>query len=235
MARALIAVVTCRNNLDTWVKAIRETWLDDVSSEKADVRFFVGRRAGVHDTALHILPSGVVALDCADEYGGLPEKVRAITRWASPTYDFMLKCDDDTVLFPDKALTSGYEQHDYSGRSNRPGQYPYDVPFGFNYWLSKHCMKIIAESPLPHDFDDERWVAEMLYDKGVRLHNEQRYMLHQDTLPPRGLRVVSNRAPSRLMKPLVIPKYDYVARNIYMACSLEDKLEEFRKVYVRYR
>jgi hypothetical protein len=227
MARTLIAVVTCLPNMKTWVQAIRETWLGMVPVTMADVRFFVGR--GELPVA-----KDVIKLECPDEYHGLPEKVRAITRWAKESYQWMLKCDDDSVLHPIKLLTSGYEQYEYSGRSNRPGQYPYSVPFGFNYWLSKRCMQIIAESALPHDYDDERWVAEKLWDKGIRLQDDRRYMLHQEIMPPRTVYERSLRAPARLLKPVIPVEMDYFSRNIYMQDPIEVRLKEFRKVFERY-
>ena len=124
----------------------------------------------------------VVELDCSDAYESLPEKVQAIAKWARQKgYHYMLKCDDDVMLRPNDFAKSGYNHFQYSGRANRPPQ-PYPVPFGFCYVLNYECMDIIINSPLPFGFpeafDDERWVAEMLWDEGIHLSDVRRYALY---------------------------------------------------------
>ena len=221
--KTLIAIVTCHSRLSSWDQAIRDTWLPLVPT-KADAVFFVGRG----ETQA---PKDVVELDCNDKYEGLPEKVRAIARWAiSHDYDFMLKCDDDVVLKPAALLTSGYEKHDYIGRANRPPQ-PYVVPMGFNYWLSKRCMEIISKAELPGNFDDEKWVAKNLWDHGIVLVDDQRYALHTKLLdPPKR----SLRAPRR--ETFIVPTLEpeYFSRCIYLPETIEVKLAEFKKVFNKY-
>jgi hypothetical protein len=168
--KTLIAVVSCASHAE-YRNAIRETWLPTVPNDKADVFFFVGR-GNVAST-----PDEVV-LDCGDGYESLPEKVRAITRWAlEKGYDYLLKCDNDVILLPTKLLTSGYEQYNFTGHKNASKEDPVP-PYGFCYWLSKVSMQIVAEAVLPSDNYDEGWVRTKLYEHGISLHHDPRYFLH---------------------------------------------------------
>lgn len=229
--KTLIAVVTCWSRLDSWAQCVRDTWLPLVPKSKADAVFFVGRGDAE-------LPEKTVKLECDDSYQGLPEKVREIARWAKEhEYDFMLKCDDDTVVDPARLLSSRYEDHEYIGRANRPPQ-PYVVPMGFNYWLSKKCIEIVSESPLPLDGsnDDEKWVAKNLWDHGIALTDDFRYALHTKLLEPPKRELRNPRALRRdFYIPLPEKEPDYCSRCIYLQESLEVKLEEFKKVFDRYR
>jgi hypothetical protein len=176
-----------------------------------------------------------VELDCSDKYEHLPEKVQTITRWAiEREYTHMLKCDDDVVLMPNALLQSGYERYDFSGKANRPPQ-PYVVSFGFNYWLSRASMEVIAAAPLPEDGsnDDEKWVAKNLWAHGISLVNDNRYRLHTggevypEMIFRRALRVP--RIPAKIKDPEII------SRCIHMeGAEQELKLKEFRVVFQKY-
>lgn len=171
--KALIAIVNARHR-EAWRDAIRRTWFYQVPKEHADVFFFMGRgepRQFAEDE---------IELDCSDKYEHLPEKVREMCKWAlQRDYHHMLKCDDDVVLKPKQMLSSGYEQYDFSGKGNRPPQ-PYVVSYGFNYWMSRKSLEIVTSSSLPLDGsnDDEKWVANNLWNHGIALHNVDRYRLH---------------------------------------------------------
>lgn len=172
--KILLAVISahCR---DAWSDTVRETWKSLVPSGTLDVVFFRGRGA-VRES----LPDEVF-LDCDDSYAGLPDKVRSVAKWAlEHQYDFMLKVDDDVIIDPFKLLVSEYAQHDYSGKANRPMRpdRPFTVPYGFCYWLSRRSMGFVAQAALPEGNDDERWVATLLYDHGIRLVNMDSYRLH---------------------------------------------------------
>lgn len=169
--KTLLAIVNARHRAD-WRDIIRKTWFSQVPKDRADVFFFVGNGDTISD------PEGVVELNCSDEYKGLPEKVRSIVRWACERgYDHVLKIDDDVVLRPQKFLDSGFDKHDFSGGVNRPGPCP--VTFGFCYILSRKSMELVKSHSLPHDFDDEKWVAHIMYANGIRLMSASGYSLHQ--------------------------------------------------------
>ena len=169
--KTLIAIVHCRTR-QTYMDAIRSTWLPLVPSDRADTKFFVGR--GEHRD----YPEDVVELDCGDGYESLPEKVRAIARWSLANgYEYTFKLDDDVVLLPNKFLASGYESHDFVGHRNSSKEDPVP-PYGFCYGLSKRSMQIVAEATLPRDNFDEGWVRTKLYEHGILLHHDPRYFLH---------------------------------------------------------
>ena len=212
--KTLIAVINARHRSD-WRERIRNTWGPQVPRDLGvDAFFFIGRGAPISDM------DAVVELDCSDDYKSIPEKVRAITRWALANgYEFMLKTDDDVVLRPKDFMSSGYELHPYSGRVNRPPQ-PYTVPYGFGYVLNVACMTIVSQSPLPlqhaEPFDDERWVAEILWNQGIPLMDVRKYVLchYRDF----------NRAPQ-----------DEFAFCVHLPSEPQEvKLQEFDKIFAKY-
>jgi hypothetical protein len=229
--KTLIAVINARHR-DEWRRAVRSTWLNQVPRDLCDAFFFMGNGEPREFQADEI------ALDCSDKYEHLPEKVRAITRWAlERDYGHMLKCDDDVVLRPKALLSSGYELHDFSGKANRPPQ-PYVVSFGFNYWLSRKSMKIISEASLPEDGsnDDEKWVAKNLWDHNISLHDDDRYKLHtgwevypEFTVQRRALRV--SRVPAAIREPHILSRCIHIED---ARVSQEQKLKEFNIVFLKY-
>lgn len=229
--KALIAIVNARHRQE-WRDAIRGTWLSQVPKDKCDALFFMGR-----GNPRQFLPDEI-ELDCSDTYEHLPEKIQAIARWAlARDYHHMLKCDDDVVLRPMALLSSGYERYDFLGKANRPPQ-PYVVSFGFNYWLSRKSMEVVAEATLPEDGsnDDEKWVAKNLWEHKIELHNDPRYRLHtgwevypEQTFQRRALRACRMEAPIR--DPQMVSRCIHIeGPNI----TQEQKLKEFRTVFLKY-
>lgn len=228
--KTLIAIVSARHRKE-WRDAIRKTWLPLVPKDKADALFFVGRGEPLQED--------IIELDCDDSYQGLPEKIRSIIKWAHKhEYEFMLKNDDDVVLKPVELLTSGYEQHQYSGRANRmPNENtPYTVPVGFNYWLSKKCMSILADAEIPKDWDndDERWVAKILQENGIGLVDDRRYGIYcGDEIVQRPLR------PYRPLAPPPPPRITseefswtvFLEANSGTGIPLDKKIAEFYKLF----
>jgi hypothetical protein len=175
---------------------IRETWVPQVPKDKADVMFFVGRDYIGNE-------ADVVKLDCNDSYQGLIEKVREVSRWAySNGYDFFMKIDDDVVVLPEKLFNSDFYEHEFVGCDN--GDSPietcrcgkkecrqrtgvYITPWGFHYVVSRKGMGFlnIAELP-PHSANDECWVAHVLGEQGILLHNDGRYFIHTGFNPHEG-------------------------------------------------
>jgi galactosyltransferase len=228
--KTLIAIINARHRQE-WRDAVRGTWFKQVPRDKCDVMFFMGRGEPRQFLA------DEVELDCSDKYEHLPEKVQSITRWAlDRLYHHMLKCDDDVVLRPTDLLNSGYEKHDFSGKANRPPQ-PYVVSFGFNYWLSRKSMEIIAKAKLPEDGsnDDEKWVAKNLWDHGISLVNDDRYRLHTgwevypEVVYRRALRVPRVSAP--IKDPQMFSRCIHIEGS---DVSQEMKLKEFRTVFLKY-
>jgi hypothetical protein len=181
--KTLIAIVNCHTRI-AYQKCLRETWIPLVKG--ADVRFFLGPSDRQPE-------ADEVFLCCDDSYQGLPSKVRAIAQWALENgYDWVLKCDDDVVMIPDKVLSSGFQYHDFSGHRNDVRTFP--VPYGFCYWLSRRAMQLVVDAPLPPDNNDEVWVTSTLSKVGIVLHHDHRYVMHAGrqedfvTAKPRPLR-----------------------------------------------
>jgi len=238
--KSLIAVVNARTRQNTWADAIRSTWLPQVPSDKADVRFFVGRGEGA-------MPSDTVILDCDDGYHALPSKVQCIAEYAykQGCYDYVLKLDDDTVIQPNTLLASEYSKHPYSGRANRKPtpKDPFWVPMGFAYWMHRDCMKYIAEATLPdaNSNDDEYWVAKNLYQHGFHLFDEQRYHLYMGGLVDQ--KATSHR-PLRMSR---VQQQNMSVRNGFAWCvfiesgqqqpprvPVEEKIKEFHRLFSNY-
>ena len=127
-----------------------------------------------------------VFLDVKDDYASLPYKTRAMCRWALDNgYTHLLKADDDTYVYVDRILKSGFEKWPWIGRYNG-GMF---VAGGPAYWLNKEAMEIVASSSINRDeWAEDIWVAKRLNLAGIHPHFDSRYvdlrrgMLAKDTV-----------------------------------------------------
>jgi Galactosyltransferase len=244
--KALIAVMSCHSR-PSFRQTIRDTWAPLVP-KNSQMLFFLGR--GV--TASQ--PDEIV-LDCEDGYYDIPDKVRSMVRWALDRgYDYILKCDDDVVLFPVQVLQSDFCKYDFTGCQDpavKTGEI--NTPWGFCYWLSSRAMKLVASAPLPgepkstHTYkhnNDEAWVSTILYLNNIYLHADDRYFLHRGKLPVEPAAVPKGRRslrPNRLNLGVTEaqPVHDAFAFCIYLnwkgwhATPDEELHDEFRKVFFR--
>ena len=137
-----------------------------------DVRFFLG--GGEAQC------SDEVILDVGDGYKDLPDKVRAVCRYALASgYDGLCKLDDDVYLVPARFLAAGLEVFDYVGNFRmHTGNYPADYASGFCYRLSRRAMEIVADAELTEDTFEDRWVGNLLDAAHPRLRtlDEKRFM-----------------------------------------------------------
>lgn len=143
------------------IQAIRDTWAKDVPEEMS-VRFFYGQPYEGYS----VFPD--VYLDCPDDYEHLPAKVVAICRWAvAEGYDWMLKADDDTYIWPQRALEEiRWKQWDYAGYMANSGSY---ISGGPGYWISRKAMEIVAAST-PHTWAEDMCVGETLRKHGIKAY-----------------------------------------------------------------
>jgi hypothetical protein len=170
--RVLLAIISCHKRRH-FVDAQRATWLAGLSN--ADYRIFLGIPTAFEAGA------DEVVLDVDDSYAGLPEKVKAAYAWAlNEQYDYVLKMDDDNVLFPDRFLASGFEKWDYTGT---PGSELKDFAAGFCYCLSARAMKAVVRYPFCTQLGEDRWVAQAIMNDRLAFHADKRYRFV--SAPPR--------------------------------------------------
>jgi hypothetical protein len=153
LPRILIAVVGCRARLNQ-IQAQRSSWGKDCRD--FDLKFFTGKSDG-----LLPLPDEVF-LDVDDSYTGLAAKVQAVCRWASCKYDWVLKTDDDSIVFPKRIkLPHG----SYAGWVQEPATDNWCS--GLSYWLAKQTMEAVASAELTKQSSEDRWVGSVMKSKGV--------------------------------------------------------------------
>lgn len=172
--KILIAIFSCqmREILGSH-KAIRETWLKDVSAyPEVDYRFFMGRGATPG-------PDTVV-VDAPDGYDGLTLKNREVHRWfCQHNYDFMFFADDDTYINMRRLMTSGFEKYDYSGKifhwPGSPTAYQGYICTGDGCWLSRRACETLAAATDVKDWADDRWMGQILGENGFTMVNLDDY------------------------------------------------------------
>jgi hypothetical protein len=133
-----------------------------------DVRFFYGRGANRQPLADEVF------LDVADDYKNLPYKTKGICGWANGHYDFTFKTDDDTFVWTNNLMNSGFEGCDYVGSVNdtRP-QSLYAT--GLGYWLSARAVRLVAGA-IPNTDLEDHWVGSVLRKSGIVPKHDKRYV-----------------------------------------------------------
>lgn len=163
--KILIAITSCHAHR-MLQQAQRETWIADIPTG-VDYRFFLG-------APLVIAARDEIILDVPDDYFGLIYKTCGLARWALECgYDFLFKCDIDTLVNPQQLIASDFANYDYVGGLN----YPF-ASGGSGYWLSQKAMQIIARQS-PEIGPEDVFVAKILGNKQIVLHNEpDRYLFY---------------------------------------------------------
>jgi Galactosyltransferase len=163
--KILIAVESCVTNRYLH-QAMLDTWLGALSIMDVDCRFFIG---GINEPENHL----EVWVPCLDTYDNLAVKTRGICRWAAKQdYDFLFKCDTDTVVNPKRLLNSGFEKYSYMGGFNED-KMPKTLNFptleiqfasgGAGYWLNREAMNIIAKGLVTSSPAEDVYVAGELF------------------------------------------------------------------------
>jgi hypothetical protein len=112
MGKLLISIKSCRRD---WMRGdhdvIRSTWGKDVP-EGVDLRFFMGTES------YRLCTDGDEEwLDVKDDYDSLPQKVKAIFKWAlEKQYDYIFLADTDTFVIPKRLIALPFQDYDLSGR-----------------------------------------------------------------------------------------------------------------------
>jgi hypothetical protein len=156
------------------VNTIRETWVKEIPAD-VDYKFFSGNRLRQdrerrvqRKVELREPSSDEIFLDCGDNYTSNPDKMKAICAWAlAHGYDYILRCDDDTFIYPDRLLATNWAQFDYVGA----GTDPHTFHPGGCMFLSRRAMGFIVQGS-PTGYADDLWIGQLLRDKGIKLANE---------------------------------------------------------------
>lgn len=146
----LVAVYSCRQNLGTRVKRIRETWLQDLERRGVPWVIVVGDGDGQ-------VADGVLGLPCSDAYEHLPQKTLALLSWVHEHTDFehLLKIDDDCHLAVDRFFDAGNHltQH-YLGRRLHRQEGDTDRRWHCDRSRSELGRSAIDKSPEPSTYAD---------------------------------------------------------------------------------
>jgi hypothetical protein len=156
------------SSVNSQIKACRDTWVKDLAAyPNVDVRFFYGRGANRQP-----LPDEVF-LTCGDDYASLPHKTKAMCQWAiEHGYDYIFKTDDDTFVWVDRLMNSGFEGHDYVGAVSYISKFPYAT--GLGYWISAKAARLVAAGT-PTGSMEDHWVGEVMHKHGIAHVCDHRY------------------------------------------------------------
>jgi hypothetical protein len=165
--RVLVAIESCFKDAHKH-QAQRDTWLKDLCvTEK---KFFIGSAgAGPFEDEVFL------GIDVDDSYEALSLKTQAMCRWAlERDFDWMFKCDTDTVLNPWEFVFS-WNHEDYLGGENSDvnvkGFAPGRIEFcsgGAGYWLSRKALTIVAEADSIKASAEDVFVADALLKHGIK-------------------------------------------------------------------
>jgi len=166
-SKVLVAITSCHPHR-SWQQSQRDTWLPELG---CDYRYFLG------NPEAEAAPDEVF-LNVPDDYHSLFHKTVGLVRWALVRgYDYVYKCDVDTLVNPSNLLSSGFEQHDYIGGLN--GHF---ASGGSGYWLSHKAMEIVAVSTIKDGSTEDVYVADLVWrEHGLELHADERYAYYPGT------------------------------------------------------
>lgn len=196
---ALIAITTWTTGaLNGENQAMRDTFLKDVPKhEGLEYRFFLGNGepTGEDESALdssymqvitahgdkydkrapgpcvYELKEDEVFLRTPDDFKHNCYKTKGNRRWAEDRgFDFVFQCTSDTYIDIDRLMSSGFQNHDYSGFPE--GCY---ARGGNGYWMSRKASRLILDAPVTI-WAEDWWVGTVLTHNGVRLHPDHRYV-----------------------------------------------------------
>ena len=171
--RLLIAVSTC-NAYEERANEQRRTWVNDAKELGIDVKFFIGRRSGVHTMELRPFPEDTILVQTEDDYEHLPLKIQAACAYmVKNQYDFMLRTDDDTLVHPHNLLKQIRKNTGYVGHSNKV------YCSGFGYLLSRAAAEFIAKEPWTGDPAEDRWVGEVLRKHGYAPEDNNYFVMYR--------------------------------------------------------
>ena len=164
----LIAVESCFKDAHKH-QAIRDTWGKEFGRRQA--KFFMGGAgAGPFDDEIFL------GAFIDDSYEALSLKTRAMCQWAlAHDFDYMFKCDTDTLINAERLIYSGFSNYDYLGGENAdvnvPGFAPHRIEFcsgGAGYWLSRKALTIVSNSSNIFTSAEDVFVADALLQHDIK-------------------------------------------------------------------
>lgn len=163
--KVLIAILSC-HALRHLEQAQRDTWIKDIPAG-VDYKFFLGYPL-LDNTDDEVFTA------VGDDLDSLTLKMKSIFRWSLyHDYDFVFKCDLDTLVRPALLLSSGFEAHDYSGGLNG-----FFASGGAGYWLSKNARAAAIADDRDQKQAEDVHTAQAVIDRGMVLHADSRYKFH---------------------------------------------------------
>lgn len=238
--KVLVAITSCAKDVNNGSnKVIRDTWVKRLGLLKDfEYRFFIGIGTPkplylehphfqhsyndllnqnpllTQPTPLNysLLEGDEILLNTPDSYPYLPYKIREIRRWAMLMggYDYIYKCDTDTIVVPTRLRDSGFQLHDYIGfgpelvgpelqlltKAGLPGvHYAWG---GAGYWLSKKAYSHTTMDDIDIMFEDV-WTGYHLATHGIPLHLDDRYCYNLNSLD-KAISIHLDNDTSRRMK-----------------------------------
>jgi len=160
--KVLIAILSC-HSLRHCEQVLRDTWLKDLPPG-VDYKFFLG-------DPLLADEQDEVFLAVGDDLKSLTKKLRRTFSWSlHQEYDFVFKCDLDTLVRPNLLLSSGFENHDYVGGPNG-----FFASGGAGYWTSVKARAAAASDDRDQEEAEDVHTAQAVLDRGMVLHPDARY------------------------------------------------------------
>lgn len=144
----LVVIDSCQNNLTTNVRAIQESWLQDLRARKIAYLIAVG---GGNDS----VQGNVLALNVSDRREDRPQKTLRLLAWACRHTDaqYVLKIRDDCYLDVAQFFNSlSYRKHYYYGRILRHDIGGMDRVWHLNDPNDSRGLNIIDKSPEPSSY-----------------------------------------------------------------------------------
>lgn len=146
----LVVIYSCRKYLDSRIKSIRASWVQDLIAREIPYLILVGDG----DDCIN---GDVLALDVSDLYEDLPQKTLKLVDWVYTHTDFqyLYKIDDDCYLDVNRFFENlSYRSHHYYGRVIKRAEGSMDRAWHQNKSQSEYARNTLDKSPEPSIYAD---------------------------------------------------------------------------------
>jgi hypothetical protein len=168
--KLIIAIMSCSKNRHTRQQDVINIWADDVPSN-VEWLFFEGG-----EETKYLPKENRLIVECPDIYEDLALKTHKLCQYVSQNidFDFMFKCDDDTLVLMDNLLNYPIPSEDYIGNCNTDKISGIKYGVGGGYLLSKKSVDIIANYDFQNGEDKSWWYGGQKTNRGWRVGKEMR-------------------------------------------------------------